>query len=320
MSVKYTDNKQSVIGCFSFFIVIFVISLSNFYLNRHTMNEKKNDTPIFFSLLLYLTLFMVLCGLLTCLVSLFFSQHSEITIFQTITFHFVALISVVATSIVVLKWVDKQPFSILGLSMKGRGKDVLYGFLSAVVLYAIGFGVSWAMGVVHVERCSISWRGLVFGFLFFVIVSLTEEIMCRGYVLGRLLRAGVNKFMALFISSVLFAVFHIFNPNMAFLPMLNMVIAGGMLGVSYLYTRNLWFPISLHLFWNWIQGPLLGYEVSGTSLFPSFLQLSLPEINLWNGGFFGFEGSIICTFLMLVFIGVVIIYFEKANKQKKTVC
>lgn len=136
--------------------------------------------------------------------------------------------------------------------------------------------------------------------------------MVRGYLLGRMLRTRINKFLALFISSLIFACMHLLNPHVTWLSMLNLVLAGMLLGVSYLYTRNLWFPISLHLFWNWIQGPVLGYEVSGNQFGGSLLKLQLSNQTMINGGAFGFEGSIVCTVLELILIGTLIWWFEKS--------
>ena len=152
---------------------------------------------------------------------------------------------------------------------------------------------------------------LLGSWVFFLLVALFEEILMRGYILGRLLHTRMNKFLSLFISSALFALLHIFNPEIDFLPMLNLLLAGMLLGASYLYTKNLCFPISLHLFWNWIQGPVLGYEVSGNNFISSMLTLHLPEDNVLNGGAFGFEGSLICTVLMIVFTILIVWWGEK---------
>ncbi|GAA6422420.1 hypothetical protein K090096B2_18220 [Bacteroides fragilis] len=64
------------------------------------------------------------------------------------------------------------------------------------------------------------------------MVAIVEETMMRGYVLGRLLRTRLNKFISLLISSLLFALLHLMNPNVAFLPMLNLVLGGLLLGAS----------------------------------------------------------------------------------------
>ena len=93
--------------------------------------------------------------------------------------------------------------------------------------------------------------------------------------------------------------------------MINLLLAGMLLGASYLYTRNLCFPISLHLFWNWIQGPVLGYQVSGNNFLFTMLKLNMPEKNVLNGGAFGFEGSLICTVLMILFTVLIIWWGEK---------
>ena len=84
------------------------------------------------------------------------------------------------------------------------------------------------------------------------------------------------------------------------------MLAGCFLGASYIYTRNLCFPIALHWFWNWIQGSVLGYKVSGNEFSnKNLLILHFPEENLINGGTFGFEGSILCSLLLV--LGTVII-------------
>lgn len=209
------------------------------------------------------------------------------------------LLAVLTAALPMLR-LERRPFADLGLSLKGHVKGLWYGFLMAVLLYLSGFGISFVWGEIEVTGFQFKPLDLLGSWVFFLLVALFEEILMRGYILGRLLHTTMNKFLALFISAALFALMHIFNPGIAFLPMLNLLLAGVLLGASYLYTRNLCFPISLHLFWNWIQGPILGYQVSGNNFTTSVLTLRMPEENVLNGGAFGFEGSLICTVLMMV--------------------
>lgn len=220
------------------------------------------------------------------------------------------LLSVLTPALILLRF-EHRPFSDLGLTVRGYSKDFLYGTLLAILLYLLGFGLCLALGEVEVTGVRFDPLNLLATWAFCLLVALTEEIMMRGYILGHLMYTRLNKFLSLFISSVLFALLHIFNPNVAVLPMLNLVLAGMLLGASYLYTRNLCFPIALHLFWNWVQGPILGYQVSGMELGTSVLQLHLPEDNVINGGAFGFEGSLICTGLMIVFTILIVWWGEK---------
>lgn len=221
------------------------------------------------------------------------------------------LISALVPAYVLLVYVEKRPFADLGLAWRGQGEWVYAGFLIALLLFMMGFGISLVSGEVLVVGIHFHLSDLLLGFLFFVLVAFAEEIMVRGYVLGCLLRAGMNRFLALVMSSLLFALLHLFNPAISFLPMLNLVLAGLLLGSVYIYTHNLWFSISLHLFWNWIQGPVLGYQVSGNHFFSSLLTLRFSEPNLINGGSFGFEGSIVCTLLVVIATAGVIGWFEK---------
>ena len=54
---------------------------------------------------------------------------------------------------------------------------------------------------------------------------------------------------------------------------------------------------------------------AGTILCSSLLQLQFPDNNILNGGDFGFEGSIICTVLMILMTGCIIWYFERKKQM-----
>lgn len=225
------------------------------------------------------------------------------------------LVGYLSAAILVLRW-RKLPLSLLGMSLRGRGKDLLAGLGVAVLLYAVGFGTSLLMGTV--EIASVQWvpRDLLGTLLFFLLVAVTEEVMLRGFVLGRMLSAGMNCFVALFLSSVLFSAMHLFNPNFALLPFVNILLAGCLLGASFLYTRNLCFPVVLHWFWNWLQGPVLGYEVSGMDSGETLLTLRLTGSDLLTGGSFGFEGSLLCTVLLVVGTLAIVAYYERRGRKE----
>ena len=230
-------------------------------------------------------------------------------------FHFVLSETLLLIGVLLSAWIvwHLRGFSLAELKrpFAMRPKDWLYGALLATVLYAVGFGVSLGSGAIEVMETAFNPFSLLTSLLFFLLVAVTEEWALRGFVLERMLQGGVNKFWALFLSATLFSLIHIGNPNFNFLSFINILLAGILLGSSYIYTRNLCFPISLHWFWNWIQGPVLGYEVSGNKFCDGLLTLHLPEANLINGGAFGFEGSVLCTVLLVVGTGVILKMFKK---------
>ena len=225
------------------------------------------------------------------------------------------LVGYLSAAVLVLRW-RQLPLSLLGMSLRGREKDLLAGLGVAVLLYAVGFGTSLLMGTV--EIASVEWvpRDLLGTLLFFLLVAVTEEVMLRGFVLGRMLSAGMNRLAALFLSSALFSAMHLFNPNFALLPFVNILLAGCLLGASFLYTRNLCFPVVLHWFWNWLQGPVLGYEVSGMDSGETLLTLRLTGSDLLTGGSFGFEGSLLCTVLLVVGTLAIVGYYERRGRKE----
>ena len=198
-----------------------------------------------------------------------------------------SVLAVLVASLLLFR-LEGRPWSELGLSVRGHGRGWLYGFLLAAVFYGIGFGLSLVLGEVKVT--GVHWQPgrLAGAWLFFLLV-------------------------ALFLSASLFGLLHLFNPYVGLLPLVNLVLAGMMLGASYLYTRNLCFPVSLHLFWNWIQGPVLGYPVSGMGSMATCLQLQVPHPTALNGGAFGFEGSLLCTVLVALSTGWIIYLGERGR-------
>lgn len=211
------------------------------------------------------------------------------------------------------KYLDERSIVSLGFSIKGRGVDWIMGLIVALVIIGGGSLILQLMGYVEISKLAANYKVLGLNFLLFVVVALSEEISMRGYILNNLLSV-MNRYAALAITAVLFALMHGLNANITWLSMLNLFLAGLVLGATYIFTENLWFPISLHLFWNFFQGPVLGYNVSGqvtASLF-SATPLGNPII---NGGDFGFEGSIVCSVLIVLVTAAIIVFYERKKQS-----
>ena len=65
----------------------------------------------------------------------------------------------------------------------------------------------------------------------------------------------------------------------------------------------------MHLTWNFFQGPIFGFEVSGIES-ESIIKQSVTGNEILTGGSFGFEGSILAT----VGIIIMILYLDKKYK------
>ena len=195
------------------------------------------------------------------------------------------------------KFVNRESFTSIGLRFKGYKNDLYKGLLAGAGLISIGFITLIIFNLISVDLTYFSAYDQVFYLILFAVVSLNEEIAIRGYILQNLSRS-FNKYIALAISSLLFMTMHLGNPNIDILPILNLFLAGIFLGVYSIHKNNLWFPIGAHLTWNYLQGPIYGFEVSGNKI-NSLFEQELKGNDILTGGNFGYEGSIILTVFLI---------------------
>ncbi len=162
---------------------------------------------------------------------------------------------------------DRKSIRSLGFSFKP--KDFFIGLGLGALFFCVAFGLLYLMGSIEiVGYFEIKVIHLLLYFFLYVVVALDEEIFFRGYVLNNLLAARngsivINKFMALTITSLLFAVAHQHNPDMSLLSYINLTLAGYVFGIYYLYHKNLWFSIGMHLIGIFFKGLSLGFVLAG---------------------------------------------------------
>jgi membrane protease YdiL (CAAX protease family) len=101
---------------------------------------------------------------------------------------------------------------------------------------------------------------------------------------------------------VLFALAHVGNPNFTALGLLNITLAGTLFCIYTLQKKNVSWAIGIHFGWNFTQGILLGYNVSGNEMPGAVKAMPLGSPYL-SGGTFGIEGSIFCTVLLILWMG-----------------
>jgi hypothetical protein len=209
---------------------------------------------------------------------------------------------------ILMKFVDKEPFINLGFSIKGKMNDIILGMALGLLLMAVGYSTLIFLGEIKFVSFNFDLKSIMLLFLLFIGVSVVEETYVRGYVLKNLLKS-FNPVVSLIISSAIFSLLHFFNPNVNYIALTELFIAGILLGVSYVYTKNLWFPIALHLSWNFFQ-VMFGFNVSGIDTY-SLIEFEILENNNINGGDFGFEGSYLSILFSLIMIFFLWRYYKK---------
>lgn len=204
---------------------------------------------------------------------------------------------------------DRRSFKSLGFTWNGFGNERAAGFFTGILLITLMATVLWAMDLLQWFRADVEMADFLLVTVIMVLVSMAEELVFRGYVLNNLMQS-MPKRTALMIAALLFALFHSLNPNFNLIAFLNILLAGVLLGANYIYTRNLWFAIFFHFSWNFFQGPVLGFKVSGLEL-PTLLEQNLKGSILLTGGDFGLEASWLATFTMAVMILVLFVVFQR---------
>ncbi|MEJ8843522.1 type II CAAX endopeptidase family protein [Lacibacter sp. H375] len=236
----------------------------------------------------------------------------EMTYTTTVTFYGFILLNFLISFFTVWlfrKVFDKQSFKSLGLIWNGFGKERTAGVVTGILLLTVMATVLWLMKLLEWFVADINVAEFALTIIILVSVSFSEEVVFRGYILNNLMQS-TSVLPALSISALLFAGFHSLNSHMSLIAFINIFIAGVLLGVNYIYTRNLWFAIFFHFTWNFVQGPVLGFEVSGLSL-PSLLEQNLKGSVLLTGGAFGLEASWLTTFATSLMAIVLFFLFQR---------
>ena len=218
---------------------------------------------------------------------------------------------------IVLGWLygklfESLPFRVLGISFSGSWlKNLAVGCLigavaigSAVIVAVMSGGMSLTLN--RVSPTSSIATTLLTTLLIFIVGALSEETLFRGYLLQTFVRSK-HIWVAFGFTSLLFATAHNGNPDASPLSWLNTFLAGIWFAAAYMKTRDIWFPLGIHIMWNWLQGPVFGISVSGITEFsPDPVLRATDSGPAWlTGGSYGIEGGIACTIALVISIGLV---------------
>lgn len=217
------------------------------------------------------------------------------------------------------RWLDRRSFESLGLRVSRRALfDVLAG--NGIVFVQMGFvyGVMLTLGWLTFEGFAwefdtldtVLMNTLLF-FVIFMLVGWNEELLSRGYHL-QTIASGLNLFWAVLFSSAFFGLLHLNNPNASWVSTAGIFFAGVYQSYAYFRTGQLWLPIGLHIGWNFFEGVVFGFPVSGLDIY-ALTRIQVTGPVLWTGGAFGPEAGLIL--LPSLIVGSVLIYWFTRNRE-----
>ena len=186
------------------------------------------------------------------------------------------------------------------LSMKRFLPSLGGGFLLGIVYFGCVVGIMALLGAFRITEAHFYGFEIVSILMYYFVVAVFEELMFRG-VLFRLIDDRWNTAAALIVSAAVFGAVHLANPGATLWSTAAIAIeAGLLLGVAYKCSGNLWLPIGIHWAWNFIQGPVLGFAVSGNETPFKIFSTIVTGSDWVTGGIFGAEASLPAVAMGLV--------------------
>lgn len=216
----------------------------------------------------------------------------------------VELFAAVVAGIAMLVLVDRRRPGALGYAAdRAAPRDSALGFALGGAAIALAAGLLTVAGSVRWVADSGTWpeyvAALAWALLLFTVAAAAEEALFRGYVFQALVQ-GIGAWPAVIASSALFALAHRSNPGVTTVALVNIFLAGIMLGWAYLRTRSLWFCTGVHLGWNWTMSALMDFPVSGLVRDTPLYGVTAIGPRWFTGGDFGPEGGIAASLVIVL--------------------
>jgi uncharacterized protein len=205
-------------------------------------------------------------------------------------------------------WYEKRPLWTLGLETKGALMKYGRGVLVGLLMFAAAVGLLAFPGYVTLEQGDPGLQGfaalggVLIVYLGWTLQGPTEELLTRGWML-QAIGIRIRPWVGVLVSASLFSVMHILNESFSWIAALNIFLVGLFYALFVLWEEGIWGVFGMHAAWNWAQGNLFGFRVSGTStLGGSLLRLKSIGPEIFTGGAFGPEGGLAVTVILLLSI------------------
>ncbi len=218
-------------------------------------------------------------------------------------------------AIIYCRCFEKRPIFSMGFIKRG-----------ALSEYIIGSAVGALMITLPAVVCSLTGAAtlsfdsgadpliIVLFFLAFVLQGMGEEALFRGYLLTSLCRRA-NVWVAIVISSLMFSLMHVGNANFSIIAFINIALFGVFAAVYMLKRGSIWGVGAIHTVWNFMQGNIFGFSVSGNPQMPTVFNCELGGFGgILSGGEFGIEGGLGATVVLLVAILAALIIPAKRSE------
>ena len=224
--------------------------------------------------------------------------------------------AMLGAAVLAARRLDRRKFADYGFHFNRRWwLDLGFGLALGALLMGLIFLIEWGLGWIQMEGIQVNrapawpWGAWILSdVVLFLCVGIYEEFFTRGYLLRNLAEAFRTRriqpraalLLAYLISSSIFGLLHLANQNASLISTLNLVAAGLFLGLGYVLTGELAISIGLHITWNFFQGTVFGFPVSGGAPAASLIGITQLGPAWATGGDFGPEAGALGLTAMLL--------------------
>ena len=210
--------------------------------------------------------------------------------------------------LIVWAWIflfEKRAPWTIGLEKRRALRNYLRGLLLGLAMFGAATGILAALGYVAFEQGDPRKQGLaalgsvLIIFAGWMVQGAAEEALVRGWLLP-VIGSRYTALAGVGVSSLLFAALHLLNPGVSPIAVLNLFLFGVFASLFALREGGLWGVFGIHAAWNWAQGNLLGFEVSGNPVSGTLINLMEVGPDSITGGVFGPEGGLAVTAVLLI--------------------
>jgi membrane protease YdiL (CAAX protease family) len=219
------------------------------------------------------------------------------------------VVSFLGVYVIVRFWLrryERRPFWTTGFERRDATRKALRGAAVGVAMLGGAVALMAAFGYATREdgppqlQGSPALPGIFIALIGWAVQGPAEEVVCRGWMLP-VLAARYRLWVGVLVSSIFFAVLHGVNPNLTPIAGLNLVLYGLFAALYALREGGLWGIGAQHAAWNWAQGNLFGFEVSGIppagGMLINLMETGPDEV---TGGAFGPEGGLAITAVLVI--------------------
>jgi membrane protease YdiL (CAAX protease family) len=232
----------------------------------------------------------------------------------------IAMIAITLATWIARRFLDRRSLPSLGFRFDRHTlPDLGLGMVLPALMMGLIYICEWAFGWLRFEAWAwnvVSWEEIYYNLISmlaaFIAVGYYEELLSRGYHLQNL-KDGLNLPWAVFLSSSVFAVLHLGNPHAGWLSTLGILAAGYFLAYGWIRTGQLWLPIGLHIGWDFFEGPIFGFPVSGLNTF-RLIHHNIHGPTMITGGDFGPEAGLILVPALLLGAFLIRLYTRHRNQ------